>query len=820
MSLKEALPSLQNSALLDDDAIRTTAKPTVTCEGDSNGLLQDSVVSDGTHLEKSPAPESGIHQQVTGEISCEPSGMTDAGTSKQDQRSDLEDNQTISDEYNQHTCIPNACTVADSLQKTSARSSEQTEVPPSEKECLSNSNQHHTIPSVYIGHISDTTSEHEHQNSSNQYYTVPIDTEDPKTGPENVPSTEQCQITSSEPNNLYDPNDPELRPPTTTWQQVTIGMIGFGMEVCYATETALLVPILLQLGLPDRFYSVIWFVSPVLGFLLQPIIGSCSDRCTSPWGRRRPFVLAMGLGMVVGVSIFLNGEDIGLQLGDTVADHSIGIIITMIGQVILDWNADSADTPARSYTLDVFNPLDLEKSLTYRALLGGLGGGIGYIINGIDWEKNALGEALGSQIRVVYLFCSIFCLLSIFLTVCSVKETPLTKKQANHKPTTQSIQNHNKYDAIQPTQYGTFSDPKGQSSNDERSLLVEQRSQRSSFSSYNEDTDLEWDNSFDFHHFDLTDPTQQSYHGHIRFDTNDDRDVVPLATRRTKGFLAKRRMSTASLQLEERDHPGSALQLLYSIVQMPRELRRLCFNHYLAWTAMVTILLFFTDYVGQVVYRGDPKAPLGSPERTLYQQGVHMGCWGMCIFAFSAALSAVLYGRLMQFLSYRTIYVWTQVLFAVGTGCQAIFYDYEWVTLALCTTFGLMFTSIQSIPFSILSDFHKTEQYVKSPSGYRRGLGTDVSCLSAMVFLAQITVSSILGPLMNAIGSHLVIVLFASIMAFMSSIVAAVFVIYEIKEDDEEEEDIGVKGYAGLGESGSSKYSESDDDEQRPLLIN
>ena len=41
-----------------------------------------------------------------------------------------------------------------------------------------------------------------------------------------------------------------------------------------------------------------------------------------------------------------------------------------------------------------------------------------------------------------------------------------------------------------------------------------------------------------------------------------------------------------------------------------------------------------------IFFSGDPKAPLGTIERKLYQQGVHMGCWGMCIFAFSAALSA------------------------------------------------------------------------------------------------------------------------------------------------------------------------------------
>ena len=100
----------------------------------------------------------------------------------------------------------------------------------------------------------------------------PIDLND-QSLQEAASSSEQCQVTSKDPGVSIDPDDPDLRPPTKTWQQVAIGMIGFGMEICFATETALYIPILLQLGLPDHFYSVTWFISPVLGILLQPFIG-------------------------------------------------------------------------------------------------------------------------------------------------------------------------------------------------------------------------------------------------------------------------------------------------------------------------------------------------------------------------------------------------------------------------------------------------------------------------------------------------------------------------------------------------------------------
>lgn len=64
-------------------------------------------------------------------------------------------------------------------------------------------------------------------------------------------------------------------------------------------------------GLPEQYYSLTWFLSPILGLVFTPIIGSASDRCTLSWGRRRPFILALCVGVLFGVALFLNGSAIG-----------------------------------------------------------------------------------------------------------------------------------------------------------------------------------------------------------------------------------------------------------------------------------------------------------------------------------------------------------------------------------------------------------------------------------------------------------------------------------------------------------------------------
>ena len=53
-------------------------------------------------------------------------------------------------------------------------------------------------------------------------------------------------------------------------------------------------------------------------------------------------------------------------------DHQVGLILTVIGVVILDFCADSCDSPSKSYIIDVCNLADVDKGLNIRAVLGGM----------------------------------------------------------------------------------------------------------------------------------------------------------------------------------------------------------------------------------------------------------------------------------------------------------------------------------------------------------------------------------------------------------------------------------------------------------------
>ncbi|KAG7268755.1 hypothetical protein CRUP_031827 [Coryphaenoides rupestris] len=211
------------------------------------------------------------------------------------------------------------------------------------------------------------------------------------------------------------------------------GAVMFGREFCYAMETALVTPVLLQIGLPEQYYSLTWFLSPILGLLFTPLIGSASDRCTLAWGRRRPFILALCVGTLLGVALFLNGSLMGWQalgqachddessvtclaLGDRQGSQPIGIVLTVLGVVVLDFCADATEGPIRAYLLDVANTEEQDMALNIHAAppLGPrLGGAVGYALGGLDWTYTFLGRIFKSQEQILFVFAAIFFSISI-----------------------------------------------------------------------------------------------------------------------------------------------------------------------------------------------------------------------------------------------------------------------------------------------------------------------------------------------------------------------------------------------------------------------
>lgn len=161
-----------------------------------------------------------------------------------------------------------------------------------------------------------------------------------------------------------------------------------------------------------------------------------SDNCTSPLGRRRPFILTLSIFSFIGISLILNSTLIGSYFNDIDTEKSIvSIVLVGLGVTILDFSADSCDSPLRAYLLDVCNTKDQDTGLNIHAFLGGTGAALGYVLTAINWSDLKIFDFIGKEEQIVYLFITIIFILCLISTMTSAKEQQYIPKNKTIKNT-------------------------------------------------------------------------------------------------------------------------------------------------------------------------------------------------------------------------------------------------------------------------------------------------------------------------------------------------------------------------------------------------
>ncbi|CAN0892100.1 Sucrose transport protein SUC5 [Linum grandiflorum] len=155
---------------------------------------------------------------------------------------------------------------------------------------------------------------------------------------------------------------PESQTPATTTSAlyayreiILVAAIAIGLQFGWALQLSLLTPYVQLLGIPHTYASLIWLCGPISGLIVQPLVGYYSDRCTSRFGRRRPFIFG-GTAFVL-VSVFLIGfaADIGAAAGDDLskAVKPRAITVFVVGFWILDVANNMMMGPCRAFLGDL-----------------------------------------------------------------------------------------------------------------------------------------------------------------------------------------------------------------------------------------------------------------------------------------------------------------------------------------------------------------------------------------------------------------------------------------------------------------------------------
>ncbi|XP_059607914.1 proton-associated sugar transporter A-like isoform X2 [Phlebotomus argentipes] len=222
----------------------------------------------------------------------------------------------------------------------------------------------------------------------------------------------------------------------------------------------------------------------------------------------------------------------------------------------------------------------------------------------------------------------------------------------------------------------------------------------------------------------------------------------------------------------------SFLTYIRSVVKMPSSIKILCLTSLFGWMSDVCYSLYFTDFVGEAVFLGDPTSDSQSSEHALYESGVRFGCLGMAIYAFSCIIFSIVMNLFLKLFRIRTILIGGSSINGLSMLCLA-----TWPTksnvLLLSIFAGINFAIIFTIPFILIAQYHSTDTFKRNHDDpvaktelHHRGLGTDIAIVNSSLFLAQIFVSLAIGCLVNLVGSTSAVMYSAGVFSLLAAIVA------------------------------------------------
>ena len=195
----------------------------------------------------------------------------------------------------------------------------------------------------------------------------------------------------------------------------------FGVQIAYALQSANISRIFATIGADPHSLSYFWILPPLMGIIVQPIVGTLSDKTWCRFGRRIPYLFIGAAVAVLVMCLLPNGGSLGMAL-------STAMVSGLCSLMFLDTSINMAMQPFKMLVGDMVN--EKQKALAYsiQSFLCNAGSIAGYVFPflftflGISNEAPR-GVVPDSVIYSFYIGAAILILCVLYTTV-KVKEMP------------------------------------------------------------------------------------------------------------------------------------------------------------------------------------------------------------------------------------------------------------------------------------------------------------------------------------------------------------------------------------------------------------
>ena len=195
----------------------------------------------------------------------------------------------------------------------------------------------------------------------------------------------------------------------------------FGVQIAYALQSANVSRIFATLGADPHDLSFFWILPPLMGIIVQPLVGKWSDNTWTRFGRRIPYLFIGALVAVLVMCMLPNAGSFGLSVG-------AAMIFGLVSLMFLDTSINMAMQPFKMMVGDMVN--EKQKGLAYsiQSFLCNAGSLVGYlfpyIFTALGVASVAAAGEIPDSVKWSFYIGAIILILCVIYTTMTVKEMP------------------------------------------------------------------------------------------------------------------------------------------------------------------------------------------------------------------------------------------------------------------------------------------------------------------------------------------------------------------------------------------------------------
>lgn len=213
----------------------------------------------------------------------------------------------------------------------------------------------------------------------------------------------------------------KTKPDLGFWKLWNLSFGFFGVQIAYALQSANVSRIFTTIGADPHELSYFWILPPLMGLLVQPIVGMMSDRTWNRFGRRLPYLI---LGATIAVVVMCLLPNAG-SFHFTVAS---AILFGLVALMLLDTSINMAMQPFKMLVGDMVN--EKQKGLAYsiQSFLCNAGSIVGHIfpilLGWIGLQNTAPHGVVPSTVIWSFYIGAAILLICVVYSLVKIKEWP------------------------------------------------------------------------------------------------------------------------------------------------------------------------------------------------------------------------------------------------------------------------------------------------------------------------------------------------------------------------------------------------------------